>query len=156
MVKFFSFSVALCLFFNSFPVQAAQDDPSQQLVKFELAAKKIADAIIKDVKNNKATMVFFAPFHSMPGVPIARSTANLYFTKFEGSFLKYKPSYLRFKRSDNKYIKNDKQFKNSNYLITSELELRKRELTITFRAQNDGISISTHIVRIFDLPLKRS
>jgi hypothetical protein len=34
------------------------------------------------------------------------------------------------------------------------MELRNRDLTITFRTSNDGISISTDIVRIFDLSSK--
>jgi len=173
MVKFFSFFVLLVLVFDPFPVHAGQRELSQQLVKFELAAKKIADAIRKDTQNNKKTttqkivsaivrktktdkeaMVFFAPFHSLSGIPIARSTANLYFTKFEESFLRHKPSTLKFIRSDNKHIKNNQTFKKSKYLVTSELELRNRDLTITFRTSKNGMSISTDIVRIFDLSSK--
>ena len=55
MVKFFSFFVSLVLVFDSFPVHAGQRELSQQLVKFELAAEKIADAIRKDTQNNKKT-----------------------------------------------------------------------------------------------------
>ena len=173
MVKFFSLFVLLILVFDPFPIHAEQKDLSQQLVKFERAAKKIADAINKDTQHNKKTttqkivsaivrktktdkeaMVFFTPFHSLSGIPIARSTANFYFTKFEESFLRHKSSTLKFLRSDNQRIKNNKNFKKSKYLITTEMELRNRDLTITFRTSNDGMSISTDIVRIYDLSAK--
>ena len=173
MVKFFSLFILLGLVFEPFPIHAGQKDLSQQLVKFERAAKKIAAAINKDIQNNKKTtaqrivsaivrktktdkeaMVFFAPFHTVSGIPIARSTANFYFTKFEESFLRHKSSTLKFLRSDNQRIRNNQKFKKSKYLITSEIELRNRDLTITFRTSNDGISISTDIVRIFDLSSK--
>ena len=129
MVKFFSLFILLGLVFDPLPIHAGQNDLSQQLVKFELAAKKIADAINKDIQNNKKTtaqrivsaivrktktdkeaMVFFAPIHTVSGIPIARSTANFYFTKFEESFLRHKSSTLKFLRSDNQRIKNNKNF----------------------------------------------
>ena len=108
MVKFFSLFILLGLVFKPFPIHAGQKDLSQQLVKFELTAKKIAEAIDRDTQNNKKTttqkivsaivrktktdkeaMIFFAPFHSLSGIPIARSTANFYFTKFYVNDLSY-------------------------------------------------------------------
>jgi hypothetical protein len=154
MVRIFLLLISLVLVSNPVPIYAGQNKLSQQLDKFDLAAEAIVEALVKNSTNDQPAIIFFAPFHSGKGIPIARPTANLFFTRFEKSIQKHSPPYFKFKRSDDQRIQNDKQFKESKYLLTSELVLRNRDLTITFRAQRDGLGISTYTVTILDLPPK--
>ena len=57
MVKFSPLFVLLVLILAPFSIHAGQKDLPQQLVKFELVAQKIADAINKDTQNNKKTTI---------------------------------------------------------------------------------------------------
>ena len=130
---------------------------SQRSHDINRAAKNLVLSIKQDPKSRSRGLIFFAPYKTNTRIPINPVTADSLFSDFEKGFVDYKKAEkrklrnLKFIRYNNKKIRAHKDFKKIKYLITSELRLVNRNLTITFRAERDGGIIGIEKVRIKNL-----